>query len=107
MVGKELKKMSRKELVDIIYQMKKNEQQMQEKISDLENELQDKRIRISEAGSIAEAAVNISNVFATAQKTADMYLQEIVCMKEDAEKECARMIEEARKKAENILSERI
>ena len=31
MVNKELKKLSRRELVDIIYQMKQNEQEMQEK----------------------------------------------------------------------------
>lgn len=31
MIGKELKKLGRRELVDIIYQLKKNEQEMQER----------------------------------------------------------------------------
>ena len=105
MVGKELKKMSRRELVEIIYQMKKNEQQMQEQIADLENALHDKRIRISSAGSIAEAAADITNVFSAAQMTADLYLNEIACMKADTEKECAKMIEEAKEKVEQILSD--
>ena len=100
MVSKELKKLSRRELVDIIYQLKKNEEQLQEKIASLEEELQDKRIKLSVAGSIAEAAVDITNVFHTAQRTADLYLHEIACMKAEAERECAKMLEDARKEAE-------
>lgn len=105
MVSKELKKLSRRELIDIIYQLKKNEQQTQEQLAALEEALQDKRIRLSVAGSIAEAATDITQVFATAQRTADLYLHEITAMKEDAEKECAAMIEEARKQAAEILAD--
>ena len=105
MISKELKKLSRRELVDIIYQMKKNEQQAQEEIAALQEALQDKRIRLAEAGSIAEAAVSITNVFSAAQMTADRYLQEIACMKEETEQACDKMIEEARGKVAGILSE--
>ena len=100
MIGKELNKMNRRELVDIIYQMKKNEQRMQEKIASLEAALQDKRLRISEAGSIAEAAVSITKVFSAAQEAADLYLHEITCMKAETEKQCAKMLKEARRKAD-------
>ena len=102
MISKDLKKLSRRELVDIIYQLKKNETQMQEKIAELEEALQDRRIKLSAAGSIAEAAVDITNIFHTAQRTADLYLQEISFMKADAERECAKMIEDARKQATKI-----
>lgn len=104
MISKELKKLRRRELVDIIYQMKKNEDQLREQIATLEAALQDKRIKLSVAGSIAEAAMDVTNVFATAQRTADLYLHEISCMKADAERECAKIIEEAHKKAELILA---
>ena len=105
MISKELKKLSRMELVDIIYQLKKNEQQKQEEIAALEEALQDKRIRVSVAGSVAEAAVDITQILTVAQNTADLYLQEIAAMKEDTEKECAAMLEDAKKKAEEILAE--
>ena len=105
MASKELKRMSRRELMDIIYQMKINEQQMQEEIASLQAELQDKRIRLSSAGSIADAAASITDVFSAAQKTADLYLQEITCMKQETEKECAQKIEEARRTVEGILSD--
>lgn len=103
MISKELKKLNRRELVDIIYQLKKSENQLREQVAALEQALQDKRIKLSVAGSIAEAAMDVTNIFATAQRTADLYLHEISCMKADAERECAKIIEEAHKKAKMIL----
>ena len=105
MVSKELKKLSRRELVDIIYQLKKNDEKRQEEIAALEAELQEKRIRISVAGSIAEAAIDITQLFSNAQRTADLYLHEIVAMKEDTERECAKILDEAKRQAEMILAE--
>ena len=105
MISKELKNLSRRELLDIIYQMKKNEQQMQEEITDLQEALREKRIRNSVAGSIAEAAVSITNIFSAAQMTADLYLQEIARMKEETEQECARMIQEANDEVARIHAE--
>ena len=105
MVNKELKKLSRRELVDIIYQLKKSEQQLQEEIKTLQEALQDKRIRLSVAGSVADAAASITNVFSAAQMTADLYLQEIACMKAETERECAQMIEDARRMVEKMLTE--
>ena len=102
MVSKELKKLSRRELVDIIYQMKKNEQQLQEEVVALQEALQEKRIRIEEAGSVADAALSITDVLGAAQKTADLYLHEIACMKADTEKECARMLEKIKTLEEKI-----
>ena len=102
MVSKELKKLSRRELIEVIYQMKKNEQQLQEKITALEAALEEKRLRISKAGSVAEAAVSVSNVFSAAQEAADLYLHEIACMKADAQQECERIIAQARKTASAI-----
>jgi multidrug efflux pump subunit AcrA (membrane-fusion protein) len=99
MVSKELKRLSRRELVDIIYQLKKNEQQLQEKITALEAALEEKRLRISKAGSVAEAAVSVSNVLSAAQEAADLYLHEIACMKAEAEQECERILAQARNTA--------
>lgn len=105
MVSKELKKLSRRELVDIIYQLKKNEQELQEELASLQEALQDRRIHLSTAGSIAEAAISITNVFSSAQTAADLYLQEIACMKQETETECAKMIRDAKKQAAEIIAE--
>ena len=105
MINKELKHLSRRELVDIIYQLKKNEQGLQEEIESLKNELQDKRIRIATAGSLADAAISVTNMLSAAQTTADIYLREISCMKTETEKECEKKIEDANHKAKEILAE--
>jgi cell division septum initiation protein DivIVA len=105
MISKELKKLNRRELVDIIYQLKKNEELLQEQITSLEAELQDRRIRLSAAGSIAEAATDITGIFSIAQSTADLYLREVTSMKENAQKECDKMIEEAKKNVNTILAD--
>lgn len=104
-MDKKFRRLNRRELVDVIYQLKKNEQQLQEQIASLQADLEDKRLRISVAGSIAEATVDITQIFATAQTTADLYLQEIACLKAETEAECAAMIAQAQKKAEQILAE--
>lgn len=105
MISKELKRLSRRELVDIIYQLKKEEQEKQEKIAALEAALAEKRLRIASAGSVAEAAAEITQLLSTAQATADLYLQEIASMKEDTKKECAQLLAEAQQQADKILAE--
>ena len=105
MISKELKHLSRRELVDIIYQLKQSEQETKEEIESLKKELEDKRIRICSAGSVADAALLMTNIFSTAQETADIYLREITCMKEETEKICAKKMEDADKKVKDILAD--
>ena len=105
MVSRELRKLSRRELMDIIYRMKRNEEQLQAEMDALRQQLQDKRLRLSQAGSIAEAAASITDMLSAAQNAADLYLQEIACMKEETEKEREKILEEANKAAEKILSD--
>ena len=105
MINKDMRRLSRRELVDIIYQLKKNEEKLQAQVAALEEAVQDKRIRIAIAGSIADAAATVTDLFATAQSTADLYLQEIACMKEQTQTECDRLLEEARKEAAQILAD--
>ena len=101
---KDLKKLNRRELVDIIYQMKKNEQELQAEIVTLQKALAEKRIRLSQAGSIAEAAVSLTDLFSSAQDAADLYLNEIDCIKQKTEKECAEKLEMTNEKVAKILS---
>ena len=105
MVTKELKKLSRRELIELIYQMKKNEQRLQEEIAALQAALQEKRIRLEEAGSIADAAVALTGLLTAAQETANLYLSEISCMKAETQQACEQMLAEARQVSARIKSE--
>ena len=105
MLSKDLKRLSRRELVDVIYQLKKNEEQLLEEVEVLKQQLEDKRIGLSVAGSIAEASIGITNIFSTAQMTADLYLSEISRLKSETEKSCAKKTLETEERVQKIILE--
>ena len=58
------------------------DEQIAELRQTLEKERSQRKIELDEAGSIAEAALRLNDVFETAQKAADQYLYNIQHMKE-------------------------
>ena len=100
-----LRKLSKLQLLELLAQQERELQTLRKELAEKEAALADRRIQMESAGSIAEAAVDITNVFSAAQTTANLYLHEISCMKEDTERECAKMLEDARKKVEKILDD--
>ena len=89
----DLKHLSRSELIDLIYEMKKREIELQTRLDEAEAQLQSKVITIAEAGSIADAAMQLNGVFQAAQMAADTYLISI----KEKEEELSRLIEEVKK----------
>lgn len=63
MTDKEFKRLKRADLIEIIYRLQENEETYRERISELETQLGEKRTKLEKAGSIAEAAISLSNVF--------------------------------------------
>lgn len=74
MTDRELRRLGRAELVDIIYELQSRNQQCEAEIEKLQKALDDKILKIASAGSIAEAALKLSGIFEAAQATADQYL---------------------------------
>ena len=102
-MGKELKHLNRSELIDIIYQLKKSEQTLQNENEQLRRQLEVKRIILSKAGSVAEAALALENVFSVAQNAADVYLAEIEQRRKDIERDYNLLIDDAMKKSDDII----
>lgn len=100
---KELKSLKRSELIEIIYQLKKSEQELQKENEALRKSLESKRISLANAGSIADAALALADIFTTAQESADVYLAEIVQRKEELERDYDLIIDEANSKADEIV----
>lgn len=98
MTDKEFKRLTRADLIEIIYRLQENEEKYRETIAKMAVQLEDRQTKIKTAGSIAEASVALSNVFEAAQDAADRYLQEIRVMREQAAAE----LESARREAERI-----
>lgn len=74
---KEIKNMSRTELIEIIYELKIREEQLIEENKLLRDELNQRTIKMEKAGSIAEAALSLNRVFEAAQQAAEDYLNSI------------------------------
>lgn len=86
MAEKELRKMSRTELIEIIYALQQNEKTLREENKELCRQLEDKTIRIENAGSIAEAALSLNRIFEDAQAAAQQYLDSVRMLGKEAAK---------------------
>ena len=104
MTDKEFKRLGRAQLIDIIYQLQLQVDQLNEQIQSLEQALEDKRLRIGNAGNLAEAALVINDCFRNAQNAAEQYLGEIKAMREEAEAEREQILANARSEAMAILA---
>ena len=104
MTDKEFKRLNRAQLIDIIYQLQLQIDKLNEEKQTLENELADKRLRLSATGNIAEAALEINDCFRSAQNAAEQYLNEIKALREKTEAERQNILKEAREEAGAIIS---
>lgn len=103
MTDKEFKRLSRAQLIDIIYQLQLKIDNLNEQKEVLESELADKRLRLSSVGNIAEAALEINDCFKNAQNAAEQYLNEIKAIREETENERHKILLEAQSEAYSII----
>ena len=87
---KQLRKLKRSDLFEVWVVQANEIEELQERVNELEGKLQRREINLSEAGSIAEAALAISKVFDEAQAAANVYLNSVKRLagasEEDSEK---------------------
>ena len=104
LTDKEFKRLSRAQMIEIIYQLQLQIDKLSEQTQKLESELADKRIRLSNAGNIADAALEINDCFRSAQNAAEQYLNEIKAIREETEAERQRILAQARAEAAAIIA---
>ena len=104
MTDKEFKRLSRAQLIDIIYKLQLELDKVNEEKQELECKLADKRLRLQSAGNIAEAALEINDCFRSAQNAAEQYLNEIKAIREETEAERQRILAQAQTEAEAIIA---
>ena len=77
MGDKSLSKYSRAELLDLLYNQQKKIEELEAENKDLKQQIEDKKIRIDDCGSIAEASLKLTDIFKQAQEAADLYLENV------------------------------
>ena len=113
---KGLQKLSRAELIEIIYALKLSQRQQQQDNLALQRELSRRQATMQEAESIAEACMKLHGVYDNAEAAAEAYREDIRAaipdqedysreIREKADREAAQIIEEARQKADRITKE--
>ena len=103
MTDKEFKRLSRSELIDVIYQFQLQIDELTEQNKELEQELADTRLLLSNAGNIADAALEINDCFRNTQKVAERYLNEIKAIRDKTEAERQKILADAHTEAETII----
>ena len=112
MTDKEFKRLSRSQLIEIIYQLQLKQAELTEENEKLSKALADRRMIVSEAGNIAEAALAIHNVMQAAQDAATHYLEEMRLRGDEAyqqilnkaNEEAAAILAKAQKEAEEMAA---
>ena len=101
MTDKDLRRLSRAELLDILYEQRKRYEDSLAENQALRQQLEDRTLRIASAGSIAEAAIQVNGVFEAAQAAADQYLASVKA----ATAEMMQKTDEAQRQRETILQD--
>ena len=104
MTDKEFKRLSRAQLIDIIYQLQLQIDKLNAQKQALAEELEDKRLRMRNVGNIAEAALQMNDCFRSAQNAAEQYLDEIKTIREETEAERRHILAAAQAEAEAIIA---
>ena len=107
MTEKELRRLNRKELLEMLIVQSKELNRVQQELNETKRQLNDRRILLEDAGSISEAALKLNHVFEAAQEAANQYLEnikgghEVSAVSEKPEE--GAVPESAESKAEEIL----
>ena len=124
MTEKELRRLSRADLLQMLIEQSMELQKTQDRVHELEHKLSSRQIAIDNAGSIAEASLQLNSVFEAAQASCEQYVENIhdlsarqellfrqreeESMREaeelirTTERQCAQMLEQAEEDAQRI-----
>lgn len=102
MTEKELKKLNRAELLELLLAQTRETERLQRKLEKAEGMLSDRYLQVQKAGDLAHAVLEINKVMDTAQAAAQQYLDNIARMEEETKQRCEKMLADAKKEAEQL-----
>ena len=105
MTDKELRKLTRAELLELLLVQTREIDRLNNQLEAMQQQMENRQIALSQAGNIAEAALQLNRVFEAAQAAADQYLQNIMSPASDIQKRCDDMLAEARQQREELLQD--
>ncbi len=77
MTDKEMRKLSRAELLELLISQMEENEKLREQLDEANARLERRDIAVKKAGTLAEAAIMINNVFEAADAAAKQYLENV------------------------------
>jgi predicted transcriptional regulator len=74
MIDKELRKLNRLELLEMLVEQSKQIDELQQKLDIAEKKLADRDLKLKESGTLAEAALKLNDVFEAADAAGKQYV---------------------------------
>lgn len=93
--------LSKNEMMMVMHDQEQEIEKLKAKVAELQEELDNYEIKVSDAGSLADASAQISGLFEAAQLTAETYLENL---KKQAEKS-DQILADVEKQANEIIAE--
>ena len=106
MTEKELKRLSRSELLELLLLQTRETERLQKKLEAAEKQLADRNLCLEKAGDIAHAALEINGVMEAAQAAARQYMDNIARMEQETAQRCEKMLRYARQEVERTRQNR-
>jgi len=105
MTEKELRKLSRSDLLEMLIEQGEELRKVKQQLEEREEALRDREIKIDTAGSIAEAALKLNGIFEAAQASCEQYTENIRKLSARQEAVCKQMEQETKRRCAAIEAE--
>lgn len=105
MTERDLKKLNRTDLLELLLQQSREMEQLQDELAQTKHQLSRRTIVLNEAGSIAEAALQLNGVFAAAENACAQYIESIQHLSGQQEEVCQQMLQETQAKCDKMMAD--
>lgn len=105
MTKQELKKLSRADLIEMLIQQTRESEAVRDQLQQAQAQLNNRTVACENAGSIAEAALQLNGVFESAQAACDQYIENIRQKNEEIEAQCNKRQKESEEYCKRLEKE--
>lgn len=105
MTGKDLKRLSRSDLLEMLLELSKENDTLRMENQELQQRLEDRKINIEKFGSLAEAALHLNGVFEAAQAACEQYTENIQYRSANLQEYCAQLEQETKARCNSQKAE--
>lgn len=105
MTDRQLRKAGRTDLLRLLLEQRRENENLRQQLSEIEERLRNRQITIDQSGTLAEAALKLSGIFDAAETACQYYTENIRGLSGRQEEICRTMERETREKCDRMLEQ--